>query len=84
MRYSDWAVIYITVTRNSNEIPLLNSNSSVEHLTLVNEGKSISFIDTPSISYLSIAEDGKSLKFRLLKGNISAITDGTPIKISYA
>ena len=34
-------VTYIRVTGNSNEIPILNSNSSVGHLTQVNEGKSI-------------------------------------------
>ena len=38
--------MYIRVTRNSNEIPILNSNSSVGHLTQVHEGKSISFIYT--------------------------------------
>ena len=46
MCYSDWAVMYIRVTRNSNETPILNSNSTVGHLTHVNEGKLISFIDT--------------------------------------
>ena len=37
---------YIRVTRNSNEIPLLNSNNTVGYLTQVNEGNSISFIYT--------------------------------------
>ena len=39
-------VTYIRVTRNSNEIPLLNSNNTVGDLTQVNEGNSISFIYT--------------------------------------
>ena len=39
-------VTYIRVTRNSNEIPLLNSNNTVGYLTQVNEGNSISFIYT--------------------------------------
>ena len=34
---------YIRVTRNSNEMPILNANNSVGHLTQVNEGKSIPF-----------------------------------------
>ena len=36
----------ISVTGNSNEIPILKSNNSVGHLTQVNEGKPISFIYT--------------------------------------
>ena len=40
------AVTYIRVTRNSNEIPMLNSNNTVGYLTQVNEGNSISFIYT--------------------------------------
>ena len=39
-------VTYISVTRNSNEIPILNSNNTVVYLTQVNEGNSISFIYT--------------------------------------
>ena len=39
-------VTYIRVTRNSNEIPILNSNNTVVYLTQVNEGNSISFIYT--------------------------------------
>ena len=31
-------VIYIRVTRNSNKIPILNSNNTVVYLTQVNEG----------------------------------------------
>ena len=38
------AVTYIGVTGHFNEIPILNTNSCVCHLTKVNEGKSISFI----------------------------------------
>ena len=38
-------VAYIRVTRNSNEIPILNSSSSVgHHVHQLNEEKSISFI----------------------------------------
>ena len=37
-------VTYIRVTRNSNKIPILNSNNTVVYLTQVNEGNSISFI----------------------------------------
>ena len=37
---------YIRVTRNSNTIPILNSNNTVGYLTQVNEGNSISFIYT--------------------------------------
>ena len=40
------SVTYIRVTRNSNEIPLLDSNNTVGYLTQVNEGNSISFIYT--------------------------------------
>ena len=36
--------LYIRVTRNSNKIPILNSNNTVVYLTQVNEGNSISFI----------------------------------------
>ena len=39
-------VTYIRVTRNSNEIPILNSNNTVGYLTQVNNGNSISFIYT--------------------------------------
>ena len=42
----DKAVTYIIVTRNSNEIPILNKNNTVMYLTQVNEGNSISFIYT--------------------------------------
>ena len=38
------SVTYIRVTRNSNEIPKLNSNNTVVYLTQVNEGNSISSI----------------------------------------
>ena len=41
-----WTVTYIRVTRNSNKIPILNSNNTVVYLTQVNEGNSISFIYT--------------------------------------
>ena len=40
------AVTYIRLTRNSNTIPILNSNNTVVYLTQVNEGNSISFIYT--------------------------------------
>ena len=40
------SVTYIRVTRNSNKIPILNSNNTVVYLTQVNEGNSISFIYT--------------------------------------
>ena len=40
------SVTYIRVTRNSNKIPILNSNSTVVYLTQVNKGNSISFIYT--------------------------------------
>ena len=40
------SVTYIRVTRNSNKIPILNSNNIVVYLTQVNEGNSISFIYT--------------------------------------
>ena len=40
------SVTYIRVTRNSNTIPILNSNNTVVYLTQVNEGNSISFIYT--------------------------------------
>ena len=36
--------LYTRVTGNSNEIPILNSNSSVGLLTQLNEEKSIKFI----------------------------------------
>ena len=39
-------VTYIRVTRNSNKIPILNSDNTVVYLTQVNEGNSISFIYT--------------------------------------
>ena len=40
------------------------------------------FHESPSIGYLVMAEDGKkTLKFRQSKGNSSAITDDTPIKL---
>ena len=39
-------VTYIRLTRNSNKIPILNSNHTVVFLTQVNEGNSISFIYT--------------------------------------
>ena len=41
-----YSVTYIRVTRNSNKIPILNSNNTVVYLTQVNEGNSISFIYT--------------------------------------
>ena len=40
------AVTYIRVTRNTNKIPILNSNNTVVYLTQVKEGNSISFIYT--------------------------------------
>ena len=40
------SVTYIRVTRNSNKIPILNSNNTVVYLTQVNEGNSISCIYT--------------------------------------
>ena len=39
-------VTYIRVTRNSNKIPILNSNNTVVYLLQVNEGNSIPFIYT--------------------------------------
>ena len=39
------------------------------------------FHEILSIGYLVMAEDGKSLKFRDSKGNISAKTSDTPIKL---
>ena len=44
--FRNFAVTYIRVTRNANEIPILNSNNTVGYLTQVNEGNSISFIYT--------------------------------------
>ena len=44
--FSIRAVTYIRVTRNSNKIPILNSNHTDVFLTQVNEGNSISFIYT--------------------------------------
>ena len=38
-----WAVTYIRVTGNFNEISILNQSSFVGRLTQVNYGKSISF-----------------------------------------
>ena len=40
------AVTYIRVTRNTNKIPILNSNNTFVYLTQVKEGNSISFIYT--------------------------------------
>ena len=44
------SVTYITVTRNSNKIPILTSNYTVVYLTQVNEGNSIPFIYTIGFS----------------------------------
>ena len=46
LNFNIFAVTYIRVTRNSNKIPILNSNNTVVYLTQVNEGNSISFIYT--------------------------------------
>ena len=41
---SSTAVTYIIVTRNTNEMPILNSNSFVRYLTQINEDKKINII----------------------------------------